>query len=155
MAVKPIPDGYHTLTPYLILRGGPKALEFYKRAFGAVELMRLDGPNDTIAHAEIRIGDSVVMLSDEMPGMGFHSAQALGGTPVGLMLYVEDSDHVFQRALDAGGTMLRPMADHFYGDRSGTITDPFGHVWTISTHKEDVSPEEMNRRMAAMHPQPA
>jgi PhnB protein len=150
MPAKPIPDGYHTATPYLIVQGAAKAIEFYKRAFGAVELMRFDGPGGTIMHAEIRIGDSPIMLSDEHPEMGYRGPQALGGTPVGLMLYVNDVDAQFRQAIAAGGKELKPVQDQFYGDRSGTLVDPFGHQWTLATHKEDVSPDEMQRRMAKM-----
>lgn len=153
MAVKPIPEGYRSVTPYLIVNGAAGALEFYKKVFGATELMRFDGPGGTIAHAEIRIGDSIVMLGDENPEMGFRGAGSIGGSPVGLMLYVDDCDRTFDAAVAAGATVRKPLKDEFYGDRSGTIVDPFGHVWTVSTHKEDVSPEEMQRRMAAMAPQ--
>lgn len=150
MAVQPIPAGYHTVTPYLIVAGAARAIDFYKQAFGAVELMRFDGPGGTVAHAEIRIGNSPIMLADEMPDMGYKSPQAYGGSPVGLMLYVEDADATFAQAIQAGGQEVRPVQDQFYGDRSGNLVDPFGHMWTISTHKEDVPVEEMQRRMAAM-----
>jgi PhnB protein len=146
MAVKPVPDGYHTVTPYLIMKDAARALEFYKAAFGAVELMRMPAPGGKIGHAEIRIGDSPVMLADEFPEMDARGPQSLGGSAVGLMLYVEDADAVFNRAVSAGATVQRPMKDQFYGDRSGTLVDPFGHVWTIGTHKEDVPPDEMKRR---------
>lgn len=149
MAVKPIPDGYHSVTPYLIVRGGAAALDFYKKAFGAVELMRLDGPEGKVGHAEIRIGDSTVMLADEFPEMGAISPQTLGGSGVGLMIYVEDVDAHFKQALQAGGTEIRPVKDQFYGDRSGTLKDPFGHQWTIATHTEDLTPEEIGKRAAA------
>ena len=147
MAVKPIPDGYHTATPYLIVNGAAEALDFYRRAFGAEELMRFGAPGGKIGHAEIKIGDSPIMLADEHPDMGFRSPQSLGGTPVSIMLYVEDVDASFGRATAAGGKELRPVKDQFYGDRAGTLADPFGHVWTIATHKEDVSVEEMKQRM--------
>ncbi len=150
MAVKPIPDGYHTATPYLIVQGAAKAIEFYKKAFGAEESLRLAGPNGKVGHAEIRIGDSTIMLADEFPEMGFRSPQALGGTPVSILLYVEDVDARFKRAVASGALVTRPVKDQFYGDRSGTLTDPFGHVWTIATHIEDVSLEEIDRRLAAM-----
>jgi PhnB protein len=146
MAVKPIPDGYHTATPYLIINGAAEALEFYKKAFGAIETLRMADPSGKVGHAEIKIGDSPIMLADEFPDMGFRSPQALGGTPVSLMLYVEDVDARFKQAMAAGAKELRPVKDQFYGDRSGTLIDPFGHVWTISTHKEDLSMEEIRRR---------
>lgn len=149
MAVKPIPDGYHSVTPYLIVAGGARAIEFYRQVFGATEVMRLAGPNG-VAHAEIRIGNSVVMLADESPDMGFKGPRSLGGTPVSLMLYVTDVDSTFQRAIDAGAVAQRPLQNQFYGDRSGTLEDPFGHVWTIATHIEDVSPEEIDKRLATM-----
>lgn len=150
MAVKPIPDGYHTVTPYLIVKGAAKALDFYKQAFGAQELFRLAGPGGRIMHAEIRIGDSPIMLADEAPEFLATSPETLGGTPVGFMIYVEDVDRSFRQAIDAGGKEIRPVVDQFYGDRSGTVMDPFGHKWTIGTHKEDVSPEEMQKRMEKM-----
>jgi PhnB protein len=147
MAVKPVPDGYHTVTPYLIIKGAAKAIEFYKQAFGATELMRMPMPDGRVGHAEIRIGDSPVMMADEFPEMGARSPDALGGTPVSILLYVEDVDAMAPRAEAAGAKITRPLQDQFYGDRSCTLLDPFGHQWTISTHKEDVSPEEMKRRM--------
>ena len=152
MAVKPIPDGYHSVTPYLMVKGGASALEFYKKVFGAAEIFRFDGPNGTIAHAEFKIGDSIVMLADENDDTGFRGPQSIGGSPVGIMVYVDDVDRIFHRAVAEGASVKQPLEDKFYGDRSGTVVDPFGHLWTISTHKEDVSPEEMQRRMAAMAP---
>jgi len=149
MAVKPIPEGYHTVTPYLVVKGGARALDFYKQAFGAKELFRFPGPGGKIMHAEIKIGDSPIMLADEFPEMGATSPESLGGTPVGIMLYVENVDALFNKAVAAGAKVSRPVIDQFYGDRSGTVTDPFGHKWTIATHKEDVSPEEMQKRAAA------
>ena len=146
MAVQPIPAGYHTATIYLIVKGAAQALEFYKTAFGAVELMRMPGPNDTIGHAEIKIGDSPIMLADEFPEMGHKSPTTLGGTAVGIMLYVPDCDAMFAKAVSLGATIMKPLADQFYGDRSGSVIDPFGHQWTIATHIEDVSPAEMERR---------
>jgi PhnB protein len=150
MPVKPIPEGYHSVTPYLMVHDGARALDFYRRAFGAVEVVRMDGPGGKVMHAEIRIGDSFIMLGDEQPGAISKSPQALGGTTSGLVVYVEDADELFGKAVAAGATVNRPMADQFYGDRSGTVTDPFGHVWTVATHKEDVTPDEMRRRMEAL-----
>lgn len=144
---KPIPEGYYSVTPYLIVKGAAAAIEFYKKAFGAKELFRMKpGEDGRIGHAEIRIGNAPVMLADEFPEHGFRSPQSIGGSPVSLLLYVEDVDAVAARAVSAGATVLRPIKDQFYGDRSGTYSDPFGHTWTIATHKEDVSPEEMERR---------
>jgi PhnB protein len=147
--VKPIPEGYHSITQYLIVDGAAQALEYYKKAFGAIELFRMEH-DGKIAHAEMKIGDSPFMLSDEHPEMGFRGPKALGGSPVGLMIYVDDSDTIFKQAIDAGGEVQKAMQDQFYGDRSGTLKDPFGHIWTVATHKEDVSPEEIDRRLAAM-----
>ena len=148
--VKPIPDGFHTLTPYLSIRGAAQAIDFYKRAFGATERFRMSGPDGkTVGHAEIVIGDSIVMLADEFPQFGNTSPQTLNGTPVCFGLYVKDADAAYQRALDAGATVLKPIADQFYGDRAGTIQDPFGHKWTLMTHKEDLTPEELQTRLAA------
>jgi len=152
MAAKPIPDGYNSLTPYLIVRGAAQAIDFYQRAFGAKERMRLASPDGRIGHAEVQIGNSVVMLADEYPELGAKSPQTVGGTPVGFCLYVEDVDARFQQAIAAGGKEERPVKDQFYGDRSGTLIDPFGHKWTIATHIEDVTPDEIGRRMAAMKP---
>ena len=148
--VQAIPAGYAGVTPYLIIRDAARAIEFYQKAFGATELMRFPGPDGTIGHAEIKIGDGVVMLADESPEMGHKSPQTLGGTAITLLFYVPDVDAQFARAVAAGGTVKNPLKDQFYGDRSGTIADPFGHIWTIATHTEDVSPDEMQRRMAAM-----
>jgi PhnB protein len=150
--VQPIPKGYHTVTPYLIIDGAAKAIDFYKKAFGATELMRMPGPGGKIGHAEIKIGDSPVMMADEHPEMGYRSPKAHNTTPVSLLLYVEDADKVFNQAISAGAKSIRPMKDQFYGDRMGTLEDPFGHVWSIGTHVEDVSPEEMKRRMAELQP---
>jgi PhnB protein len=147
--VKPTPEGYHTATPYLIVGDATRAIEFYKKAFGAVELMRMADPSGKIGHAEIKIGDSPIMLADEMPGMGYRSPESLGGSPVSILLYVEDVDAVFNQAVAAGAKVQRPVADQFYGDRTGGVTDPFGHVWYVATHMEDVSPEEMRKRAAA------
>jgi PhnB protein len=149
MPVKPIPEGYHSITPYLIIKGASAAIDFYKKAFGATELFRMPDPSGKgIAHAEIKIGDSPIMLADEQPQM-YRSPQALGGTPVSLMLYVDDVDSVFPRAVAAGAQVVKPVQDQFYGDRSGTLHDPFGHLWTIATHKKDVSPEEMTAHMSS------
>jgi PhnB protein len=143
MPVKPIPEGYHSVTPYLIIKGASAAIDFYKRAFGATELFRMPDPSGkSVMHAEIKIGDSPIMLADEQPAM-YRSPQSLGGTPVSLMLYVDDVDKVFPRAVEAGAKVVKPVQDQFYGDRSGTLTDPFGHQWTIGTHKRDVPMEEM------------
>jgi len=149
MAVKPVPEGYHTATPYLIVKGAARAIDFYKQAFGAKELVRMADPSGNIGHAEIQIGDSPIMLADEHPQMGFRSPESLGGSAVGILLYVPDVDALARQAVAAGAKELRPVKDQFYGDRSGTFADPFGHVWTIATHKEDVSGEEMKRRMEA------
>lgn len=149
MAPKPIPEGYHTATPYLIVKGAAEAIEFYKKAFGARELMRFADPSGKVGHAEIKIGNSPIMLADEYPDMGYRGPQSLGGSAVSILLYVEDVDRLFAQAIAAGGKVDRPVKDQFYGDRSGTLKDPFGHVWTIATHKEDLSPEEMHRRAAA------
>lgn len=146
--VKSIPDGYHSVTPYLIIQGAAAAIEFYKKAFGATELFRMEHEGK-IGHAEIKIGDSPIMLADEHPEMGHVGPKTLGGSPVGIMIYVDDVDTVFNQAIEAGGEQVKPLQDQFYGDRSGMLTDPFGHVWTVATHKEDVTPEEMDKRMAA------
>jgi PhnB protein len=151
MAVKPIPEGYHSVTPYLIVRGGAEAIDYYKKAFGATELFRMAAPGGKIGHAEIKIGDSPIMLSDEHPDLGFKSPQSLGGTPVSIMVYVEDVDTIFKQAVDAGGTVKEAVQDKFYGDRMGSVVDPFGHVWHVGTHKEDVPMEEMERRAKAAH----
>jgi PhnB protein len=147
--VKPIPEGYHTATPYLIIKDAARAIEFYKKAFGATELMRMPGQDGKIGHAEIKIGDSPIMLADEVPGMGFRSPESLGGSPISILLYVDDVDAVFSEAVAAGAKVQRPVADQFYGDRTGGVIDPFGHVWYIATHREDVSPDEMKKRAAA------
>ena len=149
MATNPIPDGYRTVTPYLIIKGAAEAIEFYKRAFGATELLRMADPQGRVGHAEIKIGDSVIMLADEQPAMGYRGPRSLGGSSVSILLYLEDVDAVFERAIKAGAKAQRPVADQFYGDRSGTLEDPFGHVWTVATHVEDVPPEEMQRRAEA------
>src|ERR1044072_4746420 len=140
MAVKKIPEGYHTVTPYLIVSGAAQALDYYQRAFHAEECLRFPGPGGKIMHAEIKIGDSRVMLADEFPQMGARSPQTIGGTATGLCIYVEDVDKIFNQAIAAGGKVERPLQNQFYGDRSGTLVDPFGHKWTVATHVEDVSP---------------
>lgn len=150
MPVKPIPGGYSTATPYLIINGAARAIDYYKKAFGATERMRFGDPSGKIGHAEIQIGNSIIMLADEYPEMGYRGPQAIGGTPVSIHLYVEDVDSTFKQAIAAGGKEKEAVQDKFYGDRSGSLIDPFGHVWHVSTHKEDVSPEEMERRMQAM-----
>jgi PhnB protein len=148
--VQAIPAGYHNITPYLMVRNAAAAIDFYKKAFNAVELMRFPGPGGKIMHAEVKIGDSPVMLADEMPEEGHVGPQTLGGVGVSMMLYVEDVDTRFAQAIAAGATVKRPVQDQFYGDRTGTLVDPFGHVWSIGTHKEDVSMDEMQRRMAKL-----
>jgi PhnB protein len=149
--VKPIPAGYEGAIPYLCVHDAAAAIEFYTRAFGAVELMRMADPSGRVGHAEIKIGGAIIMLSDEHPEMGGTSPKTLGGTPVNVLLYFEDVDAIAKRAVAAGGRLTRAVEDQFYGDRSGRLEDPFGHVWWIATHKEDVSPEEMKRRAAGRH----
>jgi PhnB protein len=143
---KPIPENYHALTPSLAVENAAQAIEFYKRAFGAKERGRMPGPGDTIAHAELEIGDSVLMLSDPMPQSTVTPPAKLGGTSVGIFLYVEDVDSVVQDALDAGATVKMPVADQFWGDRFGVVADPYGHTWQIATHVEDLTPEEIKER---------
>jgi PhnB protein len=150
MAVKPTPEGYHTLTPYLIVKGAAPALDFYAKALGATELYRLADPSGKVGHAEMKIGDSHFMLADEFPDMGAVGPQAGGGHSVSFLLYVPNVDAAFARAVAAGAKAVRPVQDQFYGDRSGTVQDPFGHQWTLATHIEDVAPEEMQRRFEAM-----
>jgi PhnB protein len=147
--VKPKPDGYHTATPYLIIKDAASALEFYKRAFGATELMRMTDPAGKISHAEIKIGDSPIMIGEESLERGARSPESLGGSPVSLFLYVDDVDALSQQAIAAGAKVVMPVQDQFWGDRYGTLADPFGHVWGVATHKEDVSPEEIGKRAAA------
>ena len=147
--VKPIPDGYHSVTPYLVVNDCARAIDFYKRAFGARELSRMDGPSGKIGHAEITIGDSRIMMCDEMPGADSRSPQALRGTTVSLFLYVQDADSVFNQAVTAGAKVTQPLSDMFWGDRFGKLTDPFGHSWCVATHKEDVAPAEMEKRAQA------
>lgn len=147
--VKPIPEGYHTATPYLIVKGGVDAIEFYKKAFGAKESFRMMRPDGRVGHAEIKIGDSVIMLADEHPEIGARSPQTIGGSPISIHLYVEDVDAVFNRAVAAGAKVQRPLQDQFYGDRTGGLLDPFGHAWYVATHVEDIAPEELQKRAAA------
>jgi PhnB protein len=148
-AVKPIPEGYPRVTPYLCVDGASAAIDFYSAVFGATERMRMPAPDGKVAHAELQFGDSVVALSDEYPELGARSPKAFGGSPVTMSVYVEDVDAVFDRALKAGAKALRPVEDQFYGDRSGQFEDPFGHRWSVGTHIEDVSPEEMAKRAQA------
>jgi len=150
--VQPIPIGYHSVTPYLMVRDAARAITFYRNAFGAEEVMRLDGPDGKVAHAEVKIGDSHVMLADEMPDQAIVGPQTLGGAGVSLMLYVDDVDATFAQAIAAGASVRRPVANQFYGDRVGTLVDPFGHVWSVGTHREDVSVDEVRRRMASQKP---
>jgi len=149
MSVTPIPDGYPRVIPYLSVEGAAAAIEFYTRVFDATERLRMDAPGDKIGHAELEFGDSVLMLADVFPEMGGQTPASIGGTPVTIMLYVEDVDATFRRALDAGATSERPVEDQFYGDRAGQFVDPFGHKWFVATHVEDVAPEEMAKRAAA------
>ncbi len=156
MAVKPIPDGYHAVTPYLCISGAAKALDFYRDAFGAVERFRLEMPGGDIGHAELQIGDSVLMLAEACEESSASAPDALGGTTVSIHLYVEDVDALFARALAAGASEIRPPGDQFYGDRTGMLRDPFGHVWALATHTEDLSEAEIGERLQAMMPaQPA
>jgi PhnB protein len=150
-AVKPVPDGYRSITPFVIVRGGAAAIAFYQKVFGARLRMKLDAAGGKIGHAELEIGDSLIMLADEHPEMGALAPPTIGGTPVGLHVYLADVDAVAAKAIAAGATLKRPVADQFYGDRLGSIVDPFGHLWHISTHVEDVSPGEIVRRAAALH----
>lgn len=148
--VKAIPDGYHSLTPYLVIKGAQDAITFYQQAFNATLLLCLDMPDGSVAHAEMRVGNSSFMFSEESIEMGFTSPQTLGGSCVTLMVYTEDVDVFFQQAIAAGCEAIRPVENQFYGDRAGTLKDPFGHIWTIATHVEDVSEEELNKRLADM-----
>ena len=150
MPVKPIPDGYHSVTPYLIIRGAADAIEFYGKAFNASEIMRLEGPGGKVAHAELQIGDSRIMLADEHPEMNALAPQSPGSSGVGICLYVENVDEIVAQATEAGARLQRPLTDQFYGDRSATLEDPYGHVWTVATHIEDVTPDEIRRRMEEM-----
>ena len=143
--MKPIPEGYHSVTPYMICKGAAEAIEFYKKAFGAVEVMRMAGPNGQIGHAEIKIGDSHIMLSDEHPEMGIYSPQHYGGSPISVLIYVENADATVNAAVAAGAKVTRRLKDEFYGDRAGTVVDPFGHQWYVHTHIKDVSLEELQK----------
>jgi PhnB protein len=149
--VKAVPDGYHSITPYLSINGAAAAIEFYKKAFGAIEVMRIAQPDGRVGHAELQVCDSRVMVADEFPEMDFRAPLSIGGTPVHLHMYVEDVDAVVSRAVAAGAKLLRPVQDQFYGDRTGTVADPYGHVWHVATHKEDLSMEELSERAAARH----
>lgn len=144
--VKPIPENYRTITPFIVVDNAAAAIDFYRRAFGAKEIYRMAAPGGKIAHAELKIGDSMLMLSDEMPGSELKAPRALGGTPANIFLYLEDVDTVFKQAVAAGAKVDAPLADMFWGDRYGRLTDPFGHSWALATHKEDVAPQEMERR---------
>ena len=147
--VKPIPDGYHSVTPYLVIDGAAKAIDFYKKVFGATEMMRMANPDGSrVGHAELKIGDSPIMLADENPEMGAKSARTLGGSPISLMVYVEDVDARVAQAVAAGATLTRPVANQFYGDRTGGVDDPFGYHWYLATHVEDVPPDELEKRAA-------
>jgi PhnB protein len=146
MAVQPVPEGYHTVTPYLAVDDATAAIDFYERAFGAKERLRMSGPADTIAHAELEIGDALIMLSDPFPQSTARPPKELGGTSAGVFLYVEDVDAAYKQAIDAGATSASEPEDMFWGDRFGSVTDPFGHSWQIATHVEDVSPEEIAKR---------
>ena len=146
--VKPIPDGCHTVTPHLIVRGADKAMDFYKKAFGAKELSRCPGPNGKLMHAEFQIGDSHLYMCEEFPDMGAKSPQAYNGSPVTIHLYVEDVDSFYNKAVAAGATAKMPVSDMFWGDRYGKLNDPFGHNWSVATHKEDLTPQQMEKRMA-------
>ena len=149
-----IPKGYNSVTPYLVIKNAAKAIDYYKKVFGATEVMRMNGPNGTVGHAELQIGDSRIMLADENPsmGQGHASASTIGASPVSLYIYVPDVDKVFKQATAEGAKVLKPVQDQFYGDRSGFIQDPFGHLWGVATHVEDVSPETMKERMKKMMP---
>jgi PhnB protein len=147
--VKPIPDGYHNVTPYLVVDGAAKAIDFYKKVFGATEKMRMPGPGGKVGHAELTLGDSMIMLADEHPDMGHRAPHAYGGSAVSLLVYVPDVDATVKTAIAAGAKVVRPVENQFYGDRMGAIEDPFGHQWSVATHVEDVPPEEMAKRAAA------
>ncbi|MCP4246752.1 MAG: VOC family protein [bacterium] len=148
-AVNPIPDGFHTISPHIVCQGAAEAIEFYKKAFGAEEVFRMPGPDGkAVMHAELQIGDSRLMLCEEFPDMGAKSPKAIGGTPVTVHLYVADADKIFAQAIEAGATVNMPLTDMFWGDRYGKLSDPFGHQWSVATHKEDLSPDEIAKRQA-------
>ncbi|MGA2202743.1 MAG: VOC family protein [Terriglobales bacterium] len=144
--VRYIPKGYNSVTPYLVVKGAAQAIEYYKKVFGATEILRMAGPDGRVGHAELQVGSSRIMLADENPQMGYRSAESIGASPVSLLVYIRDCDKVVERAVAGGAKLLKPVQDQFYGDRSGFIQDPFGHQWGIATHIEDVSPEEMDER---------
>jgi PhnB protein len=149
-SAKPIPDGYHSITPHLVVRNAPQAIEFYKKALGAEERFRMHGPDGkTIVHADLKIGDSIFMLAEESAEMKSHSPESVGGSPISIYLYVKDVDSIFNQAVSAGATVLNPVKDQFYGDRSGYLKDPFGHLWSIATHKKDLSPDELRKAAEA------
>jgi len=150
--VRYIPEGYNSITPYLVIKGAAEAIEYYKSVFGATEVMRMPDPSGRIGHAELKIGNSHIMLADEFPEMNYRGPVSDGSSPVSILLYVEDVDSIVGRAVAAGAKILKPVQDQFYGDRSGFIQDPFGHLWGVATHKEDVSPQEMEERMKKMKP---
>jgi len=153
---KPIPDGFHTLTPHLVVKGASRAIDFYKKAFAAEEIRRMPSPDgNSIMHAELKIGNSRLMLVDEFPEMNARGPESIGGTPVTIHMFVEDADAVFNRALDAGAEVRMPLADMFWGDRYGVLADPFGHLWSVATHKEDLTPEEIRKRMQEACSEPA
>lgn len=145
--IKAVPDGYHSVTPYLIVKGAARAIAFYEKAFGARQRLCLPSPGGGIGHAELEIGDSILMLADEFPGMGARCPEAIGGSPVSLLIYVEDVDAVFSSAIAAGARLLRPLENKFYGDRAGQVQDPFGHIWTLASHFENVTAEQLSERM--------
>ena len=150
--VRYIPKGYNSVTPYLVVKGAAQAIEYYKKVFGATEILRMAGPDGRVGHAELQVGSSRIMLADENPQMGYRSAESIGASPVSLLVYIRDCDKVVERAVAGGAKLLKPVQDQFYGDRSGFIQDPFGHFWSVATHKEDLSPQEMEERAKkAMH----
>jgi PhnB protein len=151
MAVKPIPENYPRITRYLCIKGAAEAIDFYTKAFGATERMRMTEPGGKVGHAELEVAGGLIMLADEYPDIGFRSPTSLDGSPVVIHIYVEDVDAFCNQAVAAGATLLKPVANQFYGDRSGQLRDPFGHVWSVATHKEDLTTDEMKKRAAALH----